>query len=84
MSLSVYTDNKNKDILILGEGTTQVLNNTTLTAEAKYPIDFTQSGKRLALTLHYSWSNSFLFVIDTKQSKRQNKATLKEKIIHCI
>ena len=54
MSSSVYTDNKNKDILILGEGATQVLNNTTLAAEAKYPINFTQSGKRLVLTLHYS------------------------------
>ena len=32
MSSSVHTDNKNKDILNLGEGST---------AEAKYPINFT-------------------------------------------
>ena len=44
MSSSVDIDNKEKDIFILGEGTTQGLDDTTLTAEAKYPINFTQSG----------------------------------------
>ena len=43
MSSSVHVDNKEKDILILGEGPTQQLDDTTLTAEAKYPINFTQS-----------------------------------------
>ena len=32
MSSSVHIDNKNKDILILGEGLTQGLNDTTSTA----------------------------------------------------
>ena len=41
MSSSVHIDNKNKDILILGEGLTQGLDDTTLTVEAKYPIYFT-------------------------------------------
>ena len=41
MSSSVHVDNKEKDILILGEGPTQGLDDTTLTAEAKYPINFT-------------------------------------------
>ena len=40
MSSSVHIDNENKDILILGEGRTQRLDDTTLTAEAKYPISF--------------------------------------------
>ena len=66
MSSSVYIDNKNKDILILGEGPTQGLDDTTLTAEAKYPINFTQSGKRFLLNLHYNGSNSFLFADATK------------------
>ena len=43
MSSSVHVDNKGKDILILGEVTTQGLDDTTLTAETKYPINFTQS-----------------------------------------
>ena len=62
MSSFVHIDNKNKSFLILGEGPTQVLEDTTLTAEAKYPINFTQSGKRFVLSLHYNESNSFLFV----------------------
>ena len=41
MSLSMYIDNKNKDVFILGEGPTQGLNDTILTAEVKYPINFT-------------------------------------------
>ena len=61
MSSSVHVDNKNKDILILGEGQTQGLDYTTLTAEAKYPIIFTQPNKRFVLSLH-----SLLFVNATK------------------
>ena len=46
MSSSVHVDKQEKDILILGEGPTQGFDDTTLRAEAKYPINFTQSGKR--------------------------------------
>ena len=35
MSSSVHIDNKNKDILILGKGPTDVLDDTALTAEKK-------------------------------------------------
>ena len=61
MSLSVHVDIKRKDILILGEWSTQGLDYTTLTAKAKYPINFTRSGKRFILSLHHDGSNSFLF-----------------------
>ena len=43
----MHVDNKKKDILVLGEGPTKWLNNTAITAEAKYFINFTESGKRL-------------------------------------
>ena len=66
MRSSVHADNKRKDVLIFGEGTTQGLDDTTLTAEAKYPINFTQSGKRFILSLQYNGSNSFFFVNATK------------------
>ena len=74
MSSSVHVDNNGKGILILGEGPTQRLHDTTLTAEGKYPINFTQSGKRFVLSLHYNESNSFLFVYATKvyQFKAKN------------
>ena len=42
----MHIDNKNKDILVLVEGPSQGLDDTTLLAEAKFPIIFTQSGKR--------------------------------------
>ena len=46
LSPTMHIDNINKDILILDEGTTQVLDDTTLPAEAIYPINFTQPRKR--------------------------------------
>ena len=52
MSSSVHIDHKNKDILILGEGPTQRSDDTTLATEAKYPINFSQSRKRLVLSPH--------------------------------
>ena len=74
MSSSVYIDEKGKYILTDGEGPTQGLDDTTLTAEAKYPINFTQPRKRFVLrlhyngsnSLHYNGSNSFLLVNATK------------------
>ena len=47
----MHVDNKNKDILILGEGPTQRLDDTTLTTEAKYPINFIQPKKDYTLCL---------------------------------
>ena len=66
MSSSVHVDDKGKDILILDKGPTQGLDETTLTAEAKYPNYFKQSGKIFALGLHDNGSNNFLFVNATK------------------
>ena len=43
MSSSVHVDNNRKNILILGEGPTQMVDGTTLTAEAKYPFNFSDS-----------------------------------------
>ena len=57
---------KNRDILILDKGSIQGLDNTTLTAETKYPVNFTESGKRFVLSLRYNGSNSFFFVKATK------------------
>ena len=66
MSSSAHIDNKNKYILILSEGPTQGLHDTTLTVEARYPINFTQPNKRFDLRLHYNGSNSFFFGNATK------------------
>ena len=51
-----------RDVLILGKGPTQRLDNTALTAEPQYSINFTKQGKKFCLSLHYNESNSYLFV----------------------
>ena len=61
-SSSVHVDNKKKDILILGEGTTQGLGDTTLTAEKKYSVNFTEHNKKYCLTLHYYEAHRYSFV----------------------
>ena len=62
MSSSAHVVNKGKDFVILGEGPTHGLDDTTLTVEAIYPINFTQSNKSAVLSLHYNRGNSSLFV----------------------
>ena len=61
MSSSVHANNKNKDVLILGKGQIQGLDNTSLTTEYSQ-----RSQRKLCLHLHYNGSNSFLFINATK------------------
>ena len=82
MSSSVLIENKGKDILILGQVPTQGLDDTTLTAEAKCTINFTQPNKRFVLCLHYYGSSSLLIVNATEIY--QFKAKNCEKIIQCL
>ena len=71
----MHIDNENKDILILDEEPTQGLDNTTLTAEAMYPIDFTQPSKRFVLSLYYNGSNS-LYLLTLQKYINSNEKTL--------
>ena len=41
---------------------TQGLDDTTLTAEKEYTINFTERHKQFCLSLHYNGVNSYLFV----------------------
>ena len=66
-SWSVHVNNKRKDILILHEGPTQALDDTTLTAEAKYSINYKQSEK---LSLNYKGNIGFLFVIKQRYEQK--------------
>ena len=84
MSSFVHIDNKNKDVLILREGSIQGLDDTTLKAEAKYPINFTQSEKRFVLSLHYNGSNSFLFVNATNIYQFKAKVSEIKAYILCL
>ena len=48
------------------KGPPQGLDDTILTTEAKYLVNFTKSRKRFVLCLHYNGRNIFLFVNATK------------------
>ena len=72
MSTSIHTDNKKKDILVLGRAPTQGLE-STLTAEKMYSINFTVTKKKFCLSLHYNGGNSYLFVNDTEILKFKAK-----------
>ena len=56
MSSSVHTDNKGKDILILGKGPTQKLNHM-LAVETQYSINFLRPGLKFFLSLYYNESS---------------------------
>ena len=66
MSSSVQIDNKKKNISILGQGPIQGLDDTALTAEVQYSINFPRSNRKFCLNLHYNGRNNFLFANATK------------------
>ena len=61
LTSSVHFDNKEKYILFLGIVPTQGLDDTTLSAETQYSINFSWSNNIFCLSLHYNGSNSILF-----------------------
>ena len=62
-----------KKILILGEATTQGLDDTKLTAEKKFSINFAENNKKYCLSLYNNGVNSYLFVNDTEIIKFKEK-----------
>ena len=74
MSSSLHTDNKKKDILILGKGSTQGLRHT-LAAEKLYSISFTKKNTKFCLSLIFSRANSYLFVNGTEIIKFKVKGS---------
>ena len=72
MSSSTEIDNRKKYILILGKGPTQGLEHT-LSAKKMYSINFTVTGKKFCLSLHYNGANSYLFVNATEIIKFKAK-----------
>ena len=72
MSSSARIDNRKKDILILGKGSTQGLEHT-LSAEKLYLVNFTKKNTKFCLSLHYNGANSYLFVNGTEIIKFKAK-----------
>ena len=67
-----HIENKKKNILIQGKGSTQGLEHT-LAAEKLCSIKFTEKNTKFCLRLHYNGANSYLFVNDTEFIKFKTK-----------
>ena len=62
MTNSKHANNKTKDVLVLGDGPIQKIDDTTIYAEKMYSPNFTVANKTFCLSLHYNGDNSYLFV----------------------
>ena len=71
-SLSVFADNRRKDILVLGEG--PEVEAKHFINIIKYFINITKSSETVCLSLHYCGSNSLLYtnIVKTYQFKVKN------------
>ena len=69
MSSSVHANNRTESILILGEGFSQGLEDTTLYAEKIYSVTFTATRKKFCLISHYNGDDSNFFVNGTEVIK---------------
>ena len=69
-----------KYVLLLAEGPTQGLYNTTITAKAKYSIDATKLKNKIILSLNYNGSNCFLCA----NGIRINPSKEKYPVLSCI
>ena len=62
ISSFVHVDSRRSYISILGKGPTQGLDDTTLTAEKEYAINYSEQQKKFCSILHYNGVNNYLFV----------------------
>ena len=60
------------------------LDDTMLTAEAQYSINFSRSNRKFCLGLHHNGNNSFLFVNATKMYQFKSKSSEIKKYPLCL
>ena len=84
MSFSTHASNRANNIYLMGELFIQGINGTTIYAEKKFYINFTNPGKTIILSLHYNGDDSYLFVNGRQELKFKCKTDqlVKEKL--CI
>ena len=73
MSSSAHVGNRKQDILILVNGPTQELDDSTLTAVNQYAINFSGQQKIFFLCLHFNGVKSYLFVSGVEIYKSKAK-----------
>ena len=72
-SNSIHATNKTQNILVLGHGLIQKVNNTTIYAEKMYLPNFSAENKIFCLSVHYNNDNSYLFVNGKEVTKFKAK-----------
>ena len=80
----IHSNNKANNILIMGDGFVQGINNTTLYAEKIYSQNFTVVNKKFVLSLHYNGDSSYLFVNGKPELKFKAKDDQIVKEILCL
>ena len=70
---SIHATNKTQNLLILGHGLTQKVNNTSIYAEKMCSPNFSAENKIFCLSLHYNGDNSYLFVNGKEVTKFKAK-----------
>ena len=78
----VHSNNKANNIFVMGDLFVQGINDTTLYAEKLYSKNFTQSSKKIVLSLHCNGDDSYLFVngIQELKFKCKTEHLVKEKL----
>ena len=84
MSFSSHSTNKANNIYVLSKYFIQGINGTTIYAEEIYKDNFTEPNKKFVLSLHYNFSNSYLFVNGVEQLKFKAKANQIQKNELCF
>ena len=62
MTNSKHANNKTIDVLVLGRGLIQKIDDTTIYAEKIYSPNFAIANKTFCVSLHYNGDDSYLFV----------------------
>ena len=83
-NLVIHSNNKAKNIFIMGDGFVPGINDTTLYAEKIYSQNFTAVNKKFVLSLHYNGDDSYLFVNGKRELKFKAKDDQIVKEILCL
>ena len=82
MSFSVHATNRANNVYVMGKEFVQGIDDTTIYAEKNFYRNFTGSGKKFMLSLHYNGDESYLFVKGRQELKFKCKTDqlVKEKL----
>ena len=59
---SLHSDNRKKNLLVLGENPTGGINGNFGSAEKTFCINFSKASLKFCLSLHYNGDNSYFFL----------------------